>query len=69
MDSIIVSQSLLKRDNISYMYNSIKSFDQKYLFKKGKIYRWQTTYGRVRKHKGKGYSDHLPVIAKFKIID
>jgi len=69
MDSIIVSQSLLKRDDISYMYNSIKSFEKKYLFKKGKIYRWQTTYGRVRKHKGKGYSDHLPVIAKFKIID
>jgi len=65
LDNILVSQSLLNKKDISYIQNSIKNLDKKYLFKKKNIYRWQTTNGRIRKHKGKGYSDHLAVIAKF----
>lgn len=67
LDNIIISSALLNTQDISYIKNSITNLDKKYLFKKKNIYRWQMSYGRVKKHKGKGYSDHLPVIAKFKI--
>jgi endonuclease/exonuclease/phosphatase family metal-dependent hydrolase len=67
LDNIIISQSLLgQSNNIHYIYNSITNYAKPYLFKKKKyIYRWQITRGKIRKHKGKGYSDHLAVIAKF----
>nr|WP_275848320.1 endonuclease/exonuclease/phosphatase family protein [Sulfurimonas sp. SAG-AH-194-I05] len=65
LDNIIVSPSLLHPHAVSYVKKSIHNFDKNYLFKKKKIYRWQMSYGRVKKHKGKGYSDHLAVSAKF----
>ncbi|WP_324170962.1 endonuclease/exonuclease/phosphatase family protein [Sulfurimonas sp.] len=67
LDNILISQSLLIKDGISYITSSIKNLDKKYLFKKKQIFRWQVSRARVPKHKGKGYSDHLPVMAKFKI--
>jgi len=67
LDNILISQSLLNKHGVSYIHDSIRNFDKKYLFKKKSIYRWQLSHARVRKHKGKGYSDHLAVIAKFKI--
>jgi endonuclease/exonuclease/phosphatase family metal-dependent hydrolase len=69
LDNIIVSKALLNKNGISYIKNSIKAFDKKYLFKKNKIYRWQMTHSRIKKHKGKGYSDHLAVVAKFKVAN
>lgn len=69
IDNILISPSLLDAKNMSYIENSIRSFDEKYLFKKKRIYRWQLSYGKIKKHKGKGYSDHLPVLAKFLIKD
>lgn len=65
LDNILVSQALLNKDGISYVKNSITNLNKAYLFKKKRINRWQMSYGRIKKHKGKGYSDHLPVIAKF----
>ena len=65
LDNIIVSPSLLDTKGVSYIKDSISNFDKKYLFKKKRINRWQMSYGRIQKHKGKGYSDHLPVFAKF----
>ena len=66
MDNIIISQSLLKKGGIYYMHNTISSFRPPYLFKKKRyIYRWQTTRRKPFIHKGKGYSDHLAVSAKF----
>jgi len=67
LDNILISQSLLNKEGVSYMHESIRNFDKKYLFKKKSIYRWQLSHARVRKHKGKGYSDHLAVIAKFRV--
>ncbi len=67
LDNILISQSLLNKEGISYINKSIKSLDKKYMFKKKQIYRWQISRRRVPKHKGKGYSDHLPVIAKFRV--
>jgi endonuclease/exonuclease/phosphatase family metal-dependent hydrolase len=65
LDNILVSAKLLDDEGLDYKQNSIHSFHPAYLFNGKKIYRWQTTRSRVRKHKGKGYSDHLPVIATF----
>ena len=65
LDNILISQSLLHKKEISYIHNSIDNFDKEYLFKKKQIYRWQVSRTRVPKHKGKGYSDHLAVVAKF----
>ncbi len=67
LDNILVSQSLLKKDGISYVGDSIKHLDKSYLFNKKQIYRWKVSRARVPKHKGKGYSDHLPVMAKFRL--
>ncbi|MEA1892052.1 MAG: endonuclease/exonuclease/phosphatase family protein [Campylobacterota bacterium] len=66
LDNILISQSLLNKSGISYINNSIKNLDKRYLFKKKQIYRWQVSRARVPKHKGRGYSDHLPVMAKFR---
>ena len=65
MDNIIISQPLLNKDSISYKHGSITSFKKSYLFKGKNIYRWKTSWKKPRKHKGKGYSDHLAVIAEF----
>jgi len=67
LDNILISQSLLKKEGISYIDDSITNLDKKYMFKKKKIYRWQVSRGRIHKHKGKGYSDHLPVMAEFRV--
>ena len=67
LDNILISQPLLKSQGISYVNGSITNLDKSYLFKKKKIYRWQVSRARVSKHKGKGYSDHLPVMAKFMV--
>jgi len=63
LDNIIVSKAMLKH----YKHHSIHSFKPHYLFFKHKyIYRWQMSRKRPRVHKGKGYSDHLAVVAEFK---
>ena len=66
LDSIIISQSLLNKKGISYINSTITNLDDRYLFKKKYIYRWQVSRAKVPKHKGRGYSDHLPVMAKFR---
>ena len=64
MDSIIISPSLLHQEGMHYKRHSIRAYTPTYLFKGKYIYRWQMT-NRYSVHKGKGYSDHLPVIAEF----
>ena len=65
LDNILVSSSLLTQSGIYYQHNSIESFKPSYLLKGKGIYRWQVRRKRPRIHKGKGYSDHLAVIADF----
>ncbi|MCK9473949.1 endonuclease/exonuclease/phosphatase family protein [Sulfurimonas sp.] len=67
LDNILVSQALLKDKDASYLHGSISNFNKEYLFKGENIYRWEISRAKVRKHKGKGYSDHLPVTAKFRV--
>jgi endonuclease/exonuclease/phosphatase family metal-dependent hydrolase len=65
LDNIIVSKALKEQKGIYYKESSISSFKPLYLLKGKSIYRWKTTWKKPRKHKGKGYSDHLAVIAEF----
>lgn len=66
LDSIIISPSLLYNKSLYYIGSSIESFKAEYLFNGNKIYCWQITKKIPHIHQGKGYSDHLPVIAKFR---
>jgi predicted extracellular nuclease len=62
-DHIIVSKALYDKRGIRYIDNSFDRFYKKYLFtQKGYTNRWQ--YKR-KKHQGQGYSDHLPIVARF----
>ena len=63
-DNIIIPPSLFDNKNISYIDNSFNVFKPIYLYKNGKINRWKTI-GKNRRHKGQGYSDHLPIYATF----
>lgn len=67
MDSILISQSLLDIQGISYEPSSIARYEKEYLLNKGQIYRWKISRGKVKEHKGYGYSDHLAVVAKFRV--
>lgn len=62
-DHIVLSSALFDTKGLEYVNNSFKVFRRNYLFtKRGYINRWQYKKG---KHRGKGYSDHLPVYAYF----
>jgi len=62
-DHIILPSSLFDKKGINYVNHSFHVFRKPYLFtKKGYIHRWQYKKG---KHRGKGYSDHLPIMASF----
>lgn len=65
LDSIIVSQSLIDREGMFYIKNSLESFKAPYLFKGKGVYRWQQAKRAPHEHRGKGFSDHLPVVAEF----
>ncbi len=67
LDSILISQSLLGKKGIFYINKSVANFNKEYLFKNSNINRWEISRAKVRKHKGKGYSDHLAIVAKFNI--
>lgn len=65
LDNILVSQSLIQNKEFFYIKNSISNFNKDYLIDKKGVKRWEISQGSVKKHKGKGYSDHLPIVAKF----
>ena len=68
LDSIIISQSLLHRGGMEYIYGSFEVLKKPYLFYKKRINRWYIRYSKNNaRHMGKGYSDHLPIAAKFRI--
>ena len=63
LDAIVLPPSLFDAKGLEYVNNSFSVFKKRYLFhKKGYIFRWEIKKGR---HKGKGYSDHLPIYALF----
>jgi endonuclease/exonuclease/phosphatase family metal-dependent hydrolase len=68
-DHILIPWTLCDSTGVSYVDNSFGSFTWNgKLLKDGKPYRWQIKWVKKQKiHLGKGYSDHLPVRATFKI--
>ncbi len=67
LDHMIISPTLLENSKIRYVQGSFRSFKKEYLFtpNKKKLYRWQRSRSRPYHHSGKGYSDHLPILAEF----
>lgn len=62
-DHILLPPALFDQKGIEYVNNSFTVFRKGYLFtKRGYINRWEYHKG---KHRGKGYSDHLPLYAYF----
>jgi endonuclease/exonuclease/phosphatase family metal-dependent hydrolase len=68
-DHIMVPWTLCDSEGISYVDNSFSAYTLNgKLLKDGQPYRWQIKWVKKQKvHLGKGYSDHLPVRATFKI--
>ena len=63
IDHILLPQSLFDGKGIDYVNDSFAVFKARYLFtKEGWINNWTYQNG---KHKGRGYSDHLPIYAIF----
>jgi hypothetical protein len=69
LDSIIITKGLADKRGIEYIKNSFERFEPDYLFKYNAPYRWQRSRTYPKHHTGKGFSDHLPIYADFKIID
>ncbi len=68
LDSIIVSPKLCDGKGLEYKKGSFTRFMPPYLLtKKGTPYRWQRSRGYPKHHLGKGYSDHLPLLADFSV--
>jgi endonuclease/exonuclease/phosphatase family metal-dependent hydrolase len=65
LDAILISSALLDNKALEYTRNSFQVFKPVYLLKKNRINSWKISHGR---HKGKGYSDHLPIVARFHLL-
>jgi len=57
-DNMILSKGMFDNKNISYIEKSFSVFKPSYLYSNGVVNRWN-------KYRSKGYSDHLPIFAKF----
>jgi len=63
LDAILLPSTLFDGEGIDYLSNSFYVLKKSYLFhKKGYIFRWEYKHKR---HQGRGYSDHLPIVASF----
>ena len=67
IDHILLPPSMFDTLGFSYMRGSFEAFTwDGRLLKDGVPYRWQMVFrGKQKYHTGNGYSDHLPVRAKF----
>ncbi len=67
LDHFLLPRSLFDSSGISYLDNSFEVFDWNgRLLRDGIPYRWQMHFrGNQRYHSGRGYSDHLPIRARF----
>lgn len=67
LDHILVPGSLFDGRGIDYREGSFDHFAPGYLFDGRRINRWKMSGKKVKRHVGKGYSDHLPVYADFTV--
>lgn len=67
-DNMILSSALFDDKNLTYIKKSFEVFKPNYLYKNKEVKRWQINRDKNLKiHKGEGFSDHLPIFAKFSI--
>ncbi|MDY0051591.1 MAG: endonuclease/exonuclease/phosphatase family protein [Aliarcobacter sp.] len=67
-DSILISPALFDTKKVSYIPKSFTVFKPNYLYENNIVKRWQLSGNKFNKiHKGEGFSDHLPIYAKFSI--
>lgn len=67
-DNILVPAALFDTKKVSYLPNSFMVFKPEYLYENNNVKRWQISEGKFnRTHIGSGYSDHLPIYAKFSV--
>ena len=65
-DNILIPPALFDTKKLSYIPNSFVVFKPNYLYENNIINKWQINEIDSNKiHKGIGYSDHLPIYAKF----
>ena len=69
LDNMLISAGLRDGKGIEYVEGSFERFAPKYLFKKRSIYRWQQSKKHPKHHTGDGYSDHLPITARFTLVN
>ncbi len=65
LDHMIIPKALADSKGIDYLPKSFHTFAPEYLLKKKRINRWKFRYKSPAKHMGRGYSDHLPIVATF----
>jgi hypothetical protein len=67
IDNMLLPAALFDASGYSYLGGSFEAFNWGgRLLRNGAPYRWQMAYkGKQKYHKGEGYSDHLPIRAKF----
>lgn len=67
-DNILIPAALFDTKKVSYLPNSFMVFKPEYLYENNSVKRWQISEGKFnRTHIGSGYSDHLPIYAKFSV--
>ncbi|MDZ7819966.1 MAG: endonuclease/exonuclease/phosphatase family protein [Aliarcobacter sp.] len=67
-DSILLSPALFDTKRVSYIPKSFNVFKPNYLYENNIVKRWQIEGNKFNKiHKGEGFSDHLPIFAKFSV--
>ena len=67
-DNILIPASLFDAKKLSYIPKSFLVFKPSYLYENNNIKRWEMNENDFYKsHKAEGYSDHLPIYAKFSI--
>lgn len=68
-DNMIIAPALLDTKRISYINHSFSVFKPDYLYKNNIVNRWKMSGSKYNKtHKGEGFSDHLPILAKFSTL-
>ncbi|VFQ45387.1 endonuclease/exonuclease/phosphatase family protein [Desulfoluna butyratoxydans] len=67
LDHILLPAALYDGHGISYVDGSFQRYTPDHLMKNGEIFRWQRGDRGRGRHQGRGYSDHLPVYAEFRM--
>lgn len=67
-DNILIPAALFDTKKVSYIPNSFMVFKPEYLYENNVVKRWEMSKSKFNKtHLGGGYSDHLPIYAKFSV--